>query len=340
MELVGPNTMNAPWGLSSRLKLLIIASRFFNVQNYDHYRKLIGPPKPRSPQGKVFSVSDFLNYLDVEPIFEKPPNAFQVARQLALMADAALLLRLDSGQSGGVGGLGNVYMNLGPTESQSRRNTFRYVQFLGPEFLFNLCTSALVHITGTTRSGHPSSGTGFVIHPKLILTCKHVLDDLSLDKQQTFQRRTFDTDSELMIHTHDHIDVAIIEVDGVLVPAAGAVFRQPVAAETVYTLGYPQIPCSRDAVPIIQPGTVTNPNVVSFSNEVLFLYSAIARPGNSGGPVVSSDGYIVGIVSRDLTTDGSEDAFSPHYAGVPASTVRQAVNETLPKIDLPFEHFD
>ncbi len=44
MELVGPNTMNAPWSLSSRLKLLITATRFFDVQHYDHYRKLIGPP--------------------------------------------------------------------------------------------------------------------------------------------------------------------------------------------------------------------------------------------------------------------------------------------------------
>lgn len=86
------------------------------------------------------------------------------------MADASLLLRLDSPQSGGFGGLGHVYINPGLTELQSRRNTFRYVDFLGPEFLFNLCTSALVHITGTTPSGRASSGTGFVIHPNLILT--------------------------------------------------------------------------------------------------------------------------------------------------------------------------
>ena len=77
--------------------------------------------------------------------------------------------------------------------------------------------------------------------------------------------------------------------------------RTPVVAQTVYTLGYPRLPGLRDASVTMQQGAVTNESVTSLAGERLFLYSAISRPGNSGGPVMSEDGYLVGISIVDAT---------------------------------------
>ncbi len=109
----------------------------------------------------------------------------------------------------------------------------------------------------------------------------------------------------------------------------------------VHTLGYPKLPGLRDATVTIQHGAVTNESVTSLSGEPLFLFSAISRPGNSRGPVVSDDGYIVGLSIVDSTAEyGSDEPFSPHYAGIPAQVVVWAVESLALGIDLPFEKYE
>ena len=91
----------------------------------------------------------------------------------------------------------------------------------------------------------------------------------------------------------------------------------------------------------MQKGAVTNESVTSFSGESLFLYSAIARPGNSGGPVMSEDGYVVGLSIVDSTGQyHTNEAFSPHYAGIPAQVVVKTVKDLGLGIELPFEEYE
>jgi hypothetical protein len=63
----------------------------------------------------------------------------------------------------------------------------------------------------------------------------------------------------------------------------------------------------------------------------MFLYSAIARPGNSGGPIIAHDGRVIGIVVQDSMATSSTDPTSP--AGRKAQerypTLRAAWDECL-----------
>ena len=109
----------------------------------------------------------------------------------------------------------------------------------------------------------------------------------------------------------------------------------------VFTLGYPKLPGLRDASVTMQHGAVTNQEVTSLAGARLFLYSAIARPGNSGGPVVSQDGYFVGLATMDASGQyDADEAFSPHFAGVPGHLVVQAVAELGLGFELPFQPYD
>ena len=56
-----------------------------------------------------------------------------------------------------------------------------------------------------------------------------------------------------------------------------------------------------------------------------------------GGPILSADGYLLGLVSKDLTMQTDEGWFSPHYAGVNAATILRAAREIGQRIELPFE---
>ncbi|MDE0030590.1 MAG: serine protease [Deltaproteobacteria bacterium] len=256
-QLFGKDTMNAPWGLASRLKLVLLACSFFSATNPASNHKALGKEQPNGGNAEPLTGHDF-------------------------------------------------------------------------------------HITGTNRDGAAVAGTGLVVHPCFVLTCRHVLSDMKeVDEQQTFQGQAYTVNNE-SVHAHPKVDVAVMRVNGPpLSPLKGAIFQAPVVAQTVYTLGYPKLPGLREASVTMQQGAVTNQSVTSLNGDSLFLYSAVSRPGNSGGPVMSDDGYIAGLSIVDATGQYQQnDAFSPHYAGIPAQVVVKAVADLDLGIQLPIENYE
>lgn len=77
------------------------------------------------------------------------------------------------------------------------------------------------------------------------------------------------------------------------------------------------------------------------------LYGAnfgLSRPGDSGGAVVSDDGYVVGMTTelsdaRVGTTEG-EDVFSLHYAGIPSHVFAKAVVDLGLGVQIPVETYE
>ena len=280
-RLFGPDTMNAPWGLDSRLRLVALACDFFNANGVAANHAVIGKELPNSGVPTPLTVLDFLKYLEVKKAFPRTPNAFRVARIVERMVSTGLLLRTGPG-SPSIAGLQDHYVYM-PMIEGSRRDLFQLVPVLGAEYLYRLCAPSLVHIAGT-NAGVPVAGTGLVVQASHILTCRHVVSDMALDQSQVFQGREYVINAD-SIQRHPDLDVAVMRVDGPpLSPMQGILFQTPVVAQTVYTLGYPKLPGLRDASVTMQRGAVTNESVTSLAGDRLFLYSAIARPGNSGGP--------------------------------------------------------
>lgn len=339
MELFNKDSMNAPWGLESRLKLAMLACDFFKVRNIVANSALIGKEVPKSGNPPPLTGADFRKHLDATGAFQKSPNALRVVQILERMASAGILLSVgSSGRS--VGGIDASYIYV-RTEWDAARGLFRFVPVLGPEFLYRICAPGLVQITGRSEAGDVVAGTGLVVHPSFVLTCAHVVRDMKVDAEQTFQGRQYRLNGD-SVFPHPSVDLAVIGVDGAeMSPLKGAVFQQPVVAQTVYALGYPKLPGLREAAVTIQQGAVTNESVTSLKGEHLFLYSAVSRPGNSGGPVLSEDGYVVGISIVDSTAEYHPDeAFSPHYAGIPAQVAVEAVGDIGLSLKLPFESYE
>lgn len=328
--------MNAPWGLDSRFTLVVLACDFFNLAKFAANRVAIGKRPADSGNSKPLTVRDFLKYLEVKNPFPKLPNAFRVARIVEQMVSAGLLTRTGRGNSG-ITALRDHYVSMVTIEG-APRELFQLVPVLGPEYLHRLCAPSLVQITGN-NDGDLVAGTGLVVDSSHVLTCRHVVSDMKLDRKQNFQGRKYGIDA---IHRHHEIDVAVLRVDGPpLSPMRGLLLLAPVVAQTVYTLGYPKLPGLRDASVTMQEGAVTNESVTSLVGDRLFLYSAISRPGNSGGPVMSEDGYVVGMSIVDATGEYlDEDAFSPHYAGIPAQELVKAVDDLGLGVRLPLEEYE
>lgn len=334
--LFGEDTVNGPLHLRSRLAVAVLAEHFFHAGKVAEHYAAIGkqlPPSHSSPQ--PLTVNDFLQYIAAKWPFPKQPNAFRVGQLIDKMAAAGLLTLSGRGDIA-LGGLHDHYLHI-PQLADARRGGFALAPAVGPDLLYNESRPGLVHITGTSDTGDVVAATGIVVSPCHVLTCRHVVQDMQLHHTQTFQGHQCAIADD-SVHAHPVVDVAVMLFHGPrLSPLSTAVFRPPVIAEVVYTLGYPKLPGLRDASVTMQHGSVTNAQVTSLDGQSLFLYSAISRPGNSGGPVISDDGYFVGLCSEDATAQYSGDAFSPHYAGVPAQVVAEAVKELDLGVELPFQ---
>ena len=339
-EVMNKESMNMAWSLDSRLKLALAAVEFFDVESRERMTRdfLDKPLGGRQGEPLPFSLLDFARYLEATELFPKKPNHFRVQQIVARMASLGMLVHI--GYTGRVPALfGEQYLCFHGMFGEHYRGNLWLAPFLGPELLYQEAKTSVVHITGR-KNGEVVGGTGTVIHPNFVLTCRHVVAGVDVDPQQAFQdKRCAVNPGSIRLHPTE--DIALIEVDEALTPFNGAVFRKPIIAQDVYTLGYPKLPNTRDASLTMQGGAVTNERVTSLGGQDLFLYSAVSRPGNSGGPVLSEDGYVVGVAAEDhIGAYVSDEPFSPHYAGIPAETVVTAVEELGPEIQLVVENLE
>lgn len=135
-------------------------------------------------------------------------------------------------------------------------------------------------------------------------------------------------------------------------------FREPKWYDDVCVFGYPYVPGLTERPITVERGQIVNPateaaGLGGYPRQPTFLTSAIARPGNSGGPIVANDGRVIGLVvenarygltsasagvapanepdhvgSQGETGQNSADADSPpFYRGIPGSQVVRAINE-------------
>ena len=324
----------APLGIILRTTIAWAAVEFFKPQSYHKNCETLGR-KPNPGAIEPLSASDFLLYLEKKNILtEARRYVFLIRHLLDKMTSANILIDMGHGSRVNVL-IPRRYYFIKELTAMQQLGMFWLAPALGADFIFHYARPGIVHITGTNKQGDPVAGSGIVFHQRHVLTCAHVLSDMNVDSRQLFQGKECVVEEQFV---HQKTDVAVLRVSRSLSPVPGLSFLEPVIAQSVLVLGYPKIPFSREAALTIQPGSVTSESVSALRGDKLFLYSAIARPGNSGGPVISNEGYILGISSEDLSC--KEDMFSPHYAGVPSQEIVAAVDELGIGVQIPFERFD
>ncbi len=329
-----PRTVQSAWGLDTRHQLAKRMCEFFAPENREKGFAAVGRELSEPARAEGLTLLDFASCYPGTPGTGEPLNVFRLSELLERMVSVGLLTRV-TGRPG-IWGIGeSQYLNFGPTDD--RGDSMNLVLALGPDFLYRLCEPSLVHIAGE-KDGVASAGTGIVVDERHVLTCRHVVSDMEVNPEQEFQDREYEITDEL-IHRHSKIDMAVIRVNGpLLTPLPGLVLRPPIVAQAVFALGYPKLPGLQRAYVTMQPGAVTNESVTSCWGDSLFLYSAIARPGNSGGPVMSDDGYLVGMSIADAKAEYSnEKEFSPHYAGIPSQVLFHAMDDLELGIQLRFQ---
>ena len=323
----------APFSLQDHIELAIAALTFFSPMAYEKNCDTIGR-SPTPGRTEPLDGSEFLIYLDRTGKLNNPRRYRQrVAELLARLERAGLLLNLGQGNDLF---LGKKYYFLKELTNLEKRGILWLSQALGPQFIRGQYASFTAQITGLTQDGDVHAGTGLILTANCILTCAHVLRDMKVHDKQTICENEFRVVATI---PHPTIDIGLVHVEPALPVVPVFSFRDPELSEPLYTLGYPRVPLARNAPLVMQSGEVTSPEVKLLHGAEVFLYSAVARPGNSGGPIISSTGHVLGIVTEELSAETSKPSM-PFHAGIRTSTIRHALTELEPSLALPIEDYE
>ncbi|MFV0372830.1 MarP family serine protease [Microbacterium sp.] len=164
--------------------------------------------------------------------------------------------------------------------------------------------ASVARISGTAYScGVSMTGSGFVVADDLVVTNAHVVAGVDTPVVELPARPPregrivyFDPDDDLAVIAVDDLGAAPLEV------------AEPVAAGTAVAVqGYPLGgPFHSGPGFVVSVGTapVTDIYDDAISPRDLYALDADVRPGNSGGPVLTDDGEVVGVVfARGIDED-------------------------------------
>lgn len=160
-------------------------------------------------------------------------------------------------------------------------------------------------ITNIAQSGSKSvkTGTGFLISPKgYIATNYHVVDGARTIKIMSSQQLNRDLYARIVVYDKVN-DLCILKLDNAANMPSWDVrygFDDLLTrtGESVFCLGYPLTPIMGRDVKATE-GIISS--TTGFQGDVTsYQFSAAVQPGNSGGPLFSRSGNVIGIVNAKI----------------------------------------
>ncbi|WP_148222701.1 S1 family peptidase [Rhodococcus opacus] len=335
---------HAPFPLHLRLNIAKYMLVAFDPKNYLKLSEIIGLES--SGDIRPLSMQQFFALLPRLGLISDPyPVMWQITSIADQLVSNGLLQKMPGASLPPP--LGNTFyaMHGGATKAQAAGDLW-LSESLGPELIIRSYIARTVQISGRKSNGDASCGTGLLLDNHHILTNAHVVTDMTVDEilwtpksppvdspESTIDAVELRVEDSRYHETGEFshanpVDVAILEVTGLgetYADGGGIAFRGPGWSDSAWSFGYPPVPQAAEPAVVVHRGEVVNPQVQNQRRNDMMLFSATARPGNSGGPIVAQDGRVIGIVAEDLGVKDSAEV--PFYAGVPTHEIARALNE-------------
>jgi S1-C subfamily serine protease len=165
-------------------------------------------------------------------------------------------------------------------------------------------------------------GSGFVIAPQRVMTNAHVIagaNEVSVESgDKTLRAR--------VVHYDPEKDVAVLAVSGLTAPALRFSGKPGTSGQDSIVLGYPlDGPYTAAPARIRERIQLSGPNIYESHTVTrdVFTLRAVVKSGNSGGPLVDTEGSVLGVVFG-AAVDNSDTGFA-----LTADEVRDEVNQAL-----------
>jgi len=146
--------------------------------------------------------------------------------------------------------------------------------------------------------GRRAFGTGFFVAKNLVATNNHVIEgSKSINVEIGLEK--FEAE---LIRRDPRLDLALVRIKPMVEPTYSCLTLSPnddlAEGEKVYLLGHP-IPTTLSSDLKIGEGIVNAPRGVR-GDSTRFQHSIPTQPGNSGGPTINANGFVVGVLVSGL----------------------------------------
>lgn len=166
-------------------------------------------------------------------------------------------------------------------------------------------------------------GSGFVVAPELVMTNAHVVAGVP---DPVIDVTDADPLAARVVYFDAETDIAVVAVPGLTHGALALAEEGPADGADATVVGYPNNgPLDLEAVRVRSEHRLLGRDIYGadqVTREVVSVRGSI-RPGNSGGPLISPDGTVIGLIFASSLTDPDTG-----YA-LALSEVREAL-QTLP----------
>jgi S1-C subfamily serine protease len=158
-------------------------------------------------------------------------------------------------------------------------------------------------IRGESSCDRGVEGSGFLYAPGRVMTNAHVVAAVDNPHVLVGVREL----PARVVYYDSDTDIAVLAVEG-LTAKPLHFDRHAKPREVAAVLGYPQDgPYDVEGARIRDEQRLRSPDIYGDGTVVREVYSlrALVRPGNSGGPLVSTDGDVLGVIFAASVTDGN-----------------------------------
>lgn len=321
---------------------------FFGSLSNKKMREFLGKevyPKKTVP----LSFGDFLSYYKKEHSVDAHRYTQSFHSLIRKLLDHGFLV--NAGSSTGSPPYNQCYYSDREFTEAQKKGLFVFSEALGPNFIRYKYEKYIVRIEGALKSNNliHGTGTGILIQKDIILTCKHNIDDL--DEKHFFLGEKELSVKEYISHESKDISLVILE-ENITDIEVFPYFGYPFEMDNIVTLGYPPVQTSTDECPVMvsQKGEI-NGITHNWNSSKILVISSMVRPGNSGGPVVSNYGYIVGLVIQSVNPSTSytsnidtnsklKQVNNPFYIAISSVDIFKFINLVIPNNKVVFEDYN
>ncbi len=169
----------------------------------------------------------------------------------------------------------------------------------------NKAAASVLKIAGTAyQCGQNQTGTGFVVAPGRVVTNAHVVAGVDEPVVETPGGRAL---PGRVVYFDSQHDLAVVAVDGLRSEPLALSADLPPGSAAAFA-GYPHGgPFQSKPATVQDIATVLVPDIYgkNASPEDVYRLAGDVQPGNSGGPLLTTDGQVAGVVFAKATTESS-----------------------------------
>ncbi|BCB80369.1 MarP family serine protease [Phytohabitans flavus] len=218
-------------------------------------------------------------------------------------------------------GFPEVFGNLAPT--RAREVAAPDPRLANSRVVVN-SRQSVVKVLGSARScSRRIEGSGFVYSPERIMTNAHVVAGTESVEVEVGDERL---EGRVTVYDPDR-DLAVIYVPGLEAPVMPFAPRKAPTNADAIVLGFPlDGPYNAQSARVRDVGDITGPDIYNSGDVTREIYTirALVRSGNSGGPLVATNGQVLGVIFAAAADDRNTGFAVTAQEAAPVATAGQS----------------